>query len=64
MERYLTPEEQRLQRAKKRIKDMKGFYKHLMAYILVNVFLLALAYFRLEENEEYFKFSTFSTRRK
>lgn len=35
-------EEQRYLKAKKRVKDIKGFYGHLMAYILVNLFLSAI----------------------
>lgn len=30
----------RRQRAKKRVEELRGFYQHLTAYILVNVFLL------------------------
>jgi hypothetical protein len=33
-------EEELYKVAKKRIKEIKGFYIHLMAYILVNLFLL------------------------
>ena len=61
MERYLTPEQQKLERATKRVKAIKGFYKHLIAYVLVNTFLLTLKYFKLEKEEVFFEFSTFST---
>jgi len=33
-------EEQKYLRAKKRVKSIKGFYVHLMVYLLVNAFLL------------------------
>ncbi|WP_299620361.1 2TM domain-containing protein [uncultured Tenacibaculum sp.] len=35
-------EEQRYLKAKKKVKDIKGFYGHLVAYILVNLFLSAI----------------------
>ncbi|WP_432671421.1 2TM domain-containing protein [Flavobacterium sp. SM2513] len=61
MERYLTPDEQRLERAKKRVNKIKGFYKHLMAYIVVNVILIIMQYISLDEGEVFFQYSTFST---
>ncbi len=61
MERYFSPEEQRLERAKKRVKQIKGYYKHFMAYIIVNIILIAMQYFNLEKGEVFFHFSTFST---
>ena len=32
-----------LTRAKKRVETLKGFYKHLSVYIVVNIFLLLMA---------------------
>lgn len=61
MERYLTPDEQRLERAKKRVNKIKGFYKHLIAYIVVNVILIIMQYISLDEGEVFFRYSTFST---
>ncbi|MBI1223864.1 MAG: histidine kinase [Bacteroidetes bacterium] len=34
--------EEELQKAKKRVKAKKSFYQHLMAYAIVNLFLMAL----------------------
>lgn len=34
--------EEELKRAKKRVKDKKAFYQHLMSYAIVNLFLAAL----------------------
>lgn len=51
----------RIERARKRVKSIMGFYKHLTAYLTVNMFLLALNYFNLDEGEIFFEFSTFST---
>jgi hypothetical protein len=34
-----THDDKKLARAKKRIKDIKGFYSHLTVYLLINVFI-------------------------
>jgi len=54
-------EQQRFNRAKKRIKALAGFYKHLIAYILVNAFLIAMKYYQLQPGESFIELSTFST---
>ncbi len=33
-------DQEKLDRAKKKVKDIKGFYTHLAVYLLVNLFLL------------------------
>jgi hypothetical protein len=38
-------EEQKYLRAKKKVKSIKGFYVHLMLYLLVNAFLLIVRVF-------------------
>lgn len=60
MENLTEIERQKFERAKKRVKKIAEFYKHLMVYILVNLFLISLQYFRLEPREVFFQFSTFS----
>lgn len=37
--------------AKKRVKQIKGFYIHLTVYVLVNLFLIAAKFFKNEEYE-------------
>jgi hypothetical protein len=32
------------ERARKRVEELKGFYGHLLAYIVINVFLLVVNY--------------------
>lgn len=54
-------EQIRYDRASKRVRNIKGFYMHLMAYILVNSFLLLLHYANLAEGESFFTFGAFST---
>lgn len=61
MEIRNTFENQRLERARKRVKKIAGFYRHLSIYILVNLFLLALKYFSLKAGELFFDLDTFST---
>lgn len=51
----------RMERARKRVKSIMGFYKHLTAYLFVNTILLAIKWFNLEPGENFFEFSTFST---
>ncbi len=41
METTPTPDP-RLQRARKRVEEIKGFYTHLVIYVVVNLFLFAL----------------------
>lgn len=44
MENNFT-EEQRYLKAKKKVKDIKGFYSHFLVYILVNIFISAIVIF-------------------
>ncbi|MDR6967609.1 hypothetical protein J2X31_001621 [Flavobacterium arsenatis] len=60
MENLTEIERQKFERASKRVKAIAGFYKHLMSYILVNLFLISMKYFQLEAGETFLKFSTFS----
>ena len=61
MENLSFIEQQRFERAQKRVKKISGFYKHLMVYVLVNLFLITLQFFNLDKGEKFFEFSTFST---
>jgi len=54
-------EAQRLERARKKVQSIMGFYKHLAAYVIVNLFLIAMKWFDLDPGEEFFTFGTFST---
>lgn len=44
MEYKNTPAEQqsKLQRAKKRVEEIKGFYIHLTVYLIINIFIVVL----------------------
>ncbi|MGB5203200.1 2TM domain-containing protein [Eudoraea sp.] len=52
----------KLNRAKKKVEAMKGFYIHLSVYIVINAFILVNVYMRtLGDGESFWKFSTFFT---
>jgi len=57
--------EERYRRAKKRVKDIKGFYWHLFWYLVVNIFLTFGSSIKLfvtdgTFNIDHFNFGTFS----
>lgn len=43
--------EQQYLRAKKRVKDIKGFYSHLAVYIIVNIFISSIIIYGLTRDE-------------
>jgi Na+/citrate or Na+/malate symporter len=52
----------KLQRAKKRVEAIKGFYIHLTVYLVINAFILVNVYIRtLNDGESFWQFSTFFT---
>ncbi len=61
MENLPTNEQQQYERAMRRVKAISGFYRHLAVYLLVNLFLIATKYFRLDPGEKFLEFGTFST---
>ncbi|MEL1243183.1 2TM domain-containing protein [Flavobacterium sp. DGU11] len=54
-------EQKRLEKARKKVEDIKGFYKHLAAYVLVNIFLLVMQAINLEPGETFWTWGTFIT---
>ncbi|WP_439127398.1 2TM domain-containing protein [Polaribacter sp.] len=59
-------QEQNYVRAQKRVKELKGFYIHLIVYILVNLFLSGIIIYGLMQSGDTFKeaitnFGTYST---
>lgn len=61
MENLSALEQKKFERAKKRVQSITGFYKHLAAYILVNISLFIIKGVALDPGEKFFEFSTFST---
>lgn len=53
MEEFNKEEFERYQRAKKQVEEIKGFYGNLLAYIVVNLFLL---FINLKYSPEYLWF--------
>ena len=57
---------QNYERAKKRVKEIKGFYVHLIVYVLVNLFISGLVIYGLMSSGDSFidaltNFGTYST---
>ena len=61
MENFKSIDQQKYERAQKRVRAISGFYRHLMVYLLVNLFLIAMKYFNLDPGEKFFEFRTFYT---
>lgn len=51
----------RYEAAKKKVKNIKGFYVHLLVFIAVNAFLLIKRYYRLGPTDDFLVFHNFST---
>ena len=49
----LTPDEIKYQEALKRVKKIKGFYSHLLVYLVVNTMLVVLQYNNLDAGENF-----------
>jgi hypothetical protein len=59
MENFNT-EQLRIEKARKKVKAIGGFYKHFIVYIIVNIALLAVNYYS-KGYGEFLSFNTFST---
>ncbi|MGX7668325.1 2TM domain-containing protein [Flavobacterium pedocola] len=53
--------DERYQAAEKRVKRIKGFYSHLLAYLIVNIMIVFLNINDLKPGESYFRFENFFT---
>jgi len=47
--------------AVKRVKQLRGFYAHLVVYLVINALILGVNYRYLGSNEEFFKWEHFTT---
>ena len=54
-------EQARLEKARKKVKAIKGFYSHLGAYLIVNTVLIIMHTADLEPDETFWSWNTFST---
>ena len=56
-----TQEQIQYDKAVERVHKIKGFYKHLIAFILVNLVIAYFNYEDLKPGESYFKYTNFIT---
>ena len=61
MNNNLTPDRIKYKQALKRVKRIKGFYIHLMVYIVVNSGILVATYMSREHNENFWIWESFNT---
>ena len=51
----------KMDRARRKVKSIKGFYRHLFIYLIINALILLQHYYDLKPGEEFLTFNTFST---
>lgn len=54
-------EQERYARAAKKVKRIKGFYSHLVVYLVINLMIVVINIQNLKEGESYFQWHNFST---
>lgn len=54
-------EKERYERAKKRVKKIRGFYIHFIVYVVVNLMIVVINVQQLDPGESYFKWQNFTT---
>jgi 2TM domain len=58
----MNSEEQiKYDQARKRVKEIKGFYTHFVVYLVVNVMIFVVNIQDLDPGETYFQFKNFTT---
>lgn len=57
----LSPDEIKYQQALKRVKRIKGFYTHLIIYVVINIGILIANYSSGNHNYNFWSWQTFST---
>lgn len=60
MKRDFT-EQERFDRAKKRVNKIKGFYSHVLVYVVINIMIVIIKIQDLEPGESYFQYKNFFT---
>lgn len=53
--------EERIASAKKRVKRIKGFYSHLLVYVVINIMIVIINIQDLGPGESYFQYENFFT---
>jgi uncharacterized integral membrane protein len=54
-------EQEKYERAAKRVKRIKGFYTHLVVYVVVNLMIVVVNVQNLSSEESYFQWQNFTT---
>ena len=54
-------EQERYERALKRVKKIKGFYTHAVVYVVINIMIVIINIQNLNEGESYFQLHNFFT---
>lgn len=54
-------EQERYERAKKRVKRISGFYSHVLVYVVINLMVVVINIQQLEPGENYFQWRNFFT---
>ncbi|MEO6347778.1 MAG: 2TM domain-containing protein, partial [Aquaticitalea sp.] len=54
-------ENDKYDRAVKKVKRIKGFYSHLVVYIVINLMIVVINVQNLDQGENYFKWENFIT---
>lgn len=54
-------EQEKYDRAAKKVKRIKGFYSHLVAYVVVNIMIVIVNIQNLQPGESYFQWKNFLT---
>ncbi len=53
--------EERILSAKKKVKKIKGFYTHLLVYVVINIMIVISNFQNLGPGESYFQYENFFT---
>jgi len=56
-----TEEQSKYENAFKRVKKIKGFYSHLLVYMVINIMILIVNFQSLDKGESYVSLKNFST---
>jgi hypothetical protein len=58
----MTPQEQiQYENALKRVKKVKGFYTHLIVYVVINIMIIIVNIQNLDKEDSYFQIENFFT---
>ena len=60
MDNKMTSEQIKYQQAYKRVKRIKGFYSHLLVYIVINAMILIANYKNLDLHDNFWRWETFN----